>query len=245
MAFDTDHGEDEDREMAMFGVTFKIKQDRGSMSISSDSMIVGNTLWNSSVVLTRYLEAGAEGTAHEFSNSAVKGKSALELGAGCAGLVGLSLACLGCSHVTVTDKAEVLPLLRENVRRFVQAAQALPPGALPDDCAVRSGNITVSELDWLDEDQIRYQHSSGCRGVACGPAKRVFASPSTYMQLGRAHAALSGYDIVVGADISYATNFHAALLDATCAVSSPHWSHPPTRIPALSHMCVRAQALMP
>ena len=100
VAFDTDHGETEDREISLFGVTFKVKQERGSMPISQDSMIVGNTLWNSSIALTRYIESGAEGTSHEFSSQFVKGKRAIELGAGCAGLVGLSMACLGCSEVT-------------------------------------------------------------------------------------------------------------------------------------------------
>jgi hypothetical protein len=62
VAFDTDHGEAEDREISLFGVTFQVKQERGSMPISQDSMIVGNTLWNSSIVLARYIESGAEGT---------------------------------------------------------------------------------------------------------------------------------------------------------------------------------------
>jgi len=155
VAFDTDHGQAEDREISLFGVTFKVKQERGSMPISQDSMIVGNTLWNSSIVLTRYIESGAEGTSHEFSSQFVKGKRAIELGAGCAGLVGLSMACLGCSEVTLTDKAEVLPLLRENVRRFLEAAKELPVGLLPEDSAARSGRIYVEEFDWLDEAQVR------------------------------------------------------------------------------------------
>mmetsp|Transcript_24455 Transcript_24455/g.39387 ORF Transcript_24455/g.39387 Transcript_24455/m.39387 type:complete len:282 (+) Transcript_24455:97-942(+) len=192
VAFDTEYGEDEDREVTMFGVTFKVKQERGSMPVSQGSMVVGNTLWNSSIILTKYLEDGAEGTAHEFSAAACKGKRAIELGAGCAGLVGLSLACLGCSHVTITDKAEVLPLLRENVRRFIEAAQALPTNTLPTHCAAILGNIYVEELDWLDSSQIRAQ------------------------------AGNQGFDLVVGADISYATSFHASLLDTTCAVAAPH-----------------------
>ena len=125
------------------------------MPVGQDSMVVGNTLWNASIVLTNYLEGGAEGPANGFSAGAVKGKRAVELGSGCAGLGALSLACLGCSQVTATDKGEVLPLLEENVRRFVQAAQALPQGVLPDDCAARTGNILVQELDWLNKAHIR------------------------------------------------------------------------------------------
>jgi hypothetical protein len=65
------------------------------------------------------------------------------------------MACLGCSEVTLTDKAEVLPLLRENVRRFLEAAKELPVGLLPEDSAARSGRIYVEEFDWLDEAQVR------------------------------------------------------------------------------------------
>lgn len=154
VAFDTDHGEDEDREITLFGVTFQVKQERGSMPISQESMVVGNTLWNSSIILMRYIESGAEGTAHEYAPEFCKGKRAIELGAGCAGLVGLSMACLGCAEVTITDKAEVLPLLRENVKRFLDAAKALPEGALPMGCAALRGKILVEEFDWLQESQV-------------------------------------------------------------------------------------------
>jgi len=162
-----------------------VRQARGSMPISQDRMVVGNTLWNSSVVLSRcvrarrgrvhqrlgaaravingaalppthrYLEAGAEGHAHEFAAEALRGKRVLELGAGCAGLSGLCLACMGCAQVVLTDQAEVLPLLRENVSRFVSAAQAMPEGSLPHGCAALTGAISVEEFDWLDTSQIR------------------------------------------------------------------------------------------
>ncbi len=103
----------------------------------------------------RYLEAGAEGHAHEFAAEALRGKRVLELGAGCAGLSGLCLACMGCAQVVLTDQAEVLPLLRENVSRFLSAAQALPEGSLPHGCAALTGAISVEEFDWLDPSQIR------------------------------------------------------------------------------------------
>ena len=45
------------------------------MPVSQGSMVVGNTLWNSSIILTKYLEDGAEGTAHEFSAAACKGSN--------------------------------------------------------------------------------------------------------------------------------------------------------------------------
>eukprot|EP00802_Teleaulax_amphioxeia_P019229 Tamp_19454.p1 GENE.Tamp_19454~~Tamp_19454.p1 ORF type:complete len:287 (+),score=61.09 Tamp_19454:122-982(+) len=192
VALDTDEGEEEDRDVILFGVAFQVRQARGSMPISQDRMVVGNTLWNSSVVLSRYLEAGAEGHAHEFAAEALRGKRVLELGAGCAGLSGLCLACMGCAQVVLTDQAEVLPLLRENVSRFVSAAQAMPEGSLPHGCAALTGAISVEEFDWLDTSQIR------------------------------AHAAQSGYDVVLGADLSYATSLHAPLLDAVCAVAAPH-----------------------
>jgi hypothetical protein len=53
VVLDTPWGED-DREVTLFGVTFRVKQACGYMPVSHDSMVIGNTLWNSSLVLTRF-----------------------------------------------------------------------------------------------------------------------------------------------------------------------------------------------
>ena len=51
-----------------------------------------------------------------FSRSKVKGKSILELGSG-VGLAGMAAALLGPASVTMTDTAEMLPLMRRNIEK--------------------------------------------------------------------------------------------------------------------------------
>ena len=64
-----------------------------------------STVWDSSIVLSKYLER---------RGAVLAGLRAVELGSGC-GLVSCVLARLGC-HVTATDMACNLPLLCENLR---------------------------------------------------------------------------------------------------------------------------------
>ena len=64
-----------------------------------------STVWDSAIVLSKLLEKRAETLA--------RGRSAVELGAGC-GLLSLVLSHLG-ARVTVTDLECNLPLLRDNV----------------------------------------------------------------------------------------------------------------------------------
>ena len=68
-----------------------------------------STVWDSSIVLSKYLERrfGA-------GPAALSGRRAVELGAGC-GLVSCVLARLG-ADVTATDMEPNLPLLRDNLR---------------------------------------------------------------------------------------------------------------------------------
>ncbi|XP_020276281.1 protein N-lysine methyltransferase METTL21A isoform X1 [Asparagus officinalis] len=82
-----------------------------------------------------------------FCASKLKGKRAIELGAGC-GLAGLGMALLGCNVVS-TDQIEVLPLLIRNVERNTsRIAQANTDSEL-------FGSIKVEELDWGNKDHIK------------------------------------------------------------------------------------------
>ena len=82
------------------------------------------TLWDGAFQLAKYLEAHP---------SLVRGKSVLELGAGC-GLLGLVAATLGASRVTLTDLPHVGPHLL--------ASAALNPHIPP-------GVVSVAALDWF------------------------------------------------------------------------------------------------
>lgn len=97
----------------------------------------GGTVWDSSVVLCKYLEKNAArlgfGTA----------KRVLELGAGC-GLVGLFVSQLlsPAAELVLTDLPGVVPLLAHNV----QDPDALPGDARKDGC-----KITVETYCWGDQ----------------------------------------------------------------------------------------------
>ncbi|XP_072303345.1 protein N-lysine methyltransferase METTL21A [Eucyclogobius newberryi] len=84
---------------------------------------VAAVVWDAAVVMCMYLELG---------RVELKGKTAIELGAG-TGLVGIVAALLG-AKVTITDRQPALDSLSTNVK------SNLPPGI--------SELATVSELSW-------------------------------------------------------------------------------------------------
>ncbi|KAJ1719757.1 Protein-lysine N-methyltransferase efm6 [Coemansia erecta] len=71
---------------------------------------VGSTVWDAGLVMAKYLDHQAQSGELDLT-----GKTVLELGAG-TGIVGISLARLQpkCT-VILTDKAELVPLLKHNV----------------------------------------------------------------------------------------------------------------------------------
>ncbi|KAI3441923.1 Helicase ATP-binding domain-containing protein [Psidium guajava] len=72
--------------------------------------LTGSWLWNSSLVLSEWLATEAH-----LCLFPLTGKNVIELGAGSAGLPGLTAARLGASRVVLTDVAPILPGLRRNV----------------------------------------------------------------------------------------------------------------------------------
>ncbi|KAE8804016.1 protein N-lysine methyltransferase METTL21A [Hordeum vulgare] len=110
-----------------------------------NSKHLGTTVWDASMVFAKFLEKNSR--KGRFCPSKLKGKRAIELGAGC-GLAGLGMALLGCDVVT-TDQVEVLPLLMRNVERNKSwIAQSNPDSG-------SFGSVTVAELDWGNKEHIR------------------------------------------------------------------------------------------
>ncbi|CAA0178109.1 unnamed protein product [Arabidopsis thaliana] len=108
-----------------------------------NSKHLGTTVWDASMVFAKYL--GKNSRKGRFSSSKLKGKRAIELGAGC-GVAGFALAMLGCDVVT-TDQKEVLPLLKRNVEWNTSRIVQMNPGSA-------FGSLRVAELDWGNEDHI-------------------------------------------------------------------------------------------
>ncbi|XP_020592262.1 protein N-lysine methyltransferase METTL21A isoform X2 [Phalaenopsis equestris] len=114
------------------------------LSQNPNSKHLGTTVWDSSMVFIKFLEKNSR--KGRFSPSKLKGKRAIELGAGC-GLAGLGMALLGCDVVS-TDQIEVLPLLMKNVERNTSWIMQANDSA-------SFGSIEVAELNWGNEDHIK------------------------------------------------------------------------------------------
>ncbi|GIM05246.1 hypothetical protein Vretimale_9693, partial [Volvox reticuliferus] len=90
----------------------------------------------------------------DFSRAKVRGKRAIELGAGM-GLAGMAFAMVG-ADVVLTDTADVLGLLRINYENnlspaAVRLARAHQHGTWADS----AGSVAVAELDWTKPEQVR------------------------------------------------------------------------------------------
>lgn len=123
----------------VLGQQLCLRQDPASYNL-------GTTVWDASLVFAKFLERQKQG---EFARARVRGRRALELGAGAGGLCGMALALLG-AHVVLTDFGEVLPLLRANAEYNVtpQALKAAGDAA----AAATVGSVEVGELDWDREE---------------------------------------------------------------------------------------------
>lgn len=89
--------------------------------------VTGGVIWDSGVILAKFLEHSADSHLVDF-----RGKKVVELGSGC-GLVGCVAALLGAARVILTDLPDRLRLLQKNVRENARA------------------NAEVMEFTWGDE----------------------------------------------------------------------------------------------
>ncbi|ERM97434.1 hypothetical protein AMTR_s00124p00014420, partial [Amborella trichopoda] len=105
----------------------------------------GTTVWDASMVLAKFLERNCR--KGQFCLNKLKGKRAIELGAGC-GLAGFGMALLGCNVIS-TDQKEVLPLLMRNVERNILRIKQANL-----ECSASMGSIQVAELDWGNSHHI-------------------------------------------------------------------------------------------
>eukprot|EP01104_Vermistella_antarctica_P013588 TRINITY_DN4138_c0_g1_i3.p1 TRINITY_DN4138_c0_g1~~TRINITY_DN4138_c0_g1_i3.p1 ORF type:complete len:238 (+),score=54.30 TRINITY_DN4138_c0_g1_i3:219-932(+) len=110
---------------------FKVEVAGRSLSIVEKPELnsTGTKVWESSVVLSKYLE-------HTRRRNPLKGKKVVELGAGC-GIVGMTAGVLG-GRVTCTDIQPAFSLLKTNVDRNKDAIESAGNG----------GNCVCIPLDW-------------------------------------------------------------------------------------------------
>jgi hypothetical protein len=113
-------------ELDACGHRLSLLQSPSSMSTPG---VTGAVVWDSSVVLAKFLEHAVDSR-----HLLLRGARAVDLGSGC-GLVGCVAALLG-SHVVLTDLPDRLKLLRKNVHLNV------------DDVA---GSARVTDLVWGDD----------------------------------------------------------------------------------------------
>ncbi|KAF3323146.1 protein N-lysine methyltransferase METTL21A isoform X1 [Carex littledalei] len=102
-----------------------------SPSSMSTPGVTGAVMWDSGVVLAKFLEHAVD-----FGQLSLKGTRVVELGAGC-GLAGIVAALLG-AEVVLTDLSDRLKLLKKNVDANFEDGPA-------------KGSARVSELTWGDE----------------------------------------------------------------------------------------------
>eukprot|EP00210_Caulerpa_lentillifera_P000716 g693.t1 len=126
-------------ELSLFGLELKLFQDPNSNNL-------GTTVWDASIVCAKYFEKNA--SRGNFSREKVRKFRAIELGSG-VGLGGIALALLGCQHVTLTDKLELLPLITNNIN--ANLSKSALAGTLYEG---KIGKIEICELDWISENKL-------------------------------------------------------------------------------------------
>ncbi|KAJ0409035.1 hypothetical protein ATCC90586_000622 [Pythium insidiosum] len=100
---------------------------------SPGNLGIGGKLWDSCLVLTRYLQDYPD---------LLRGRQVIELGSGL-GLVGIYCAMMG-AHVTLTDMDEVIPLLHYNIRLNFKGGETTSSRNVPRAVAHAWGTTTDS-----------------------------------------------------------------------------------------------------
>ncbi|KAL3902246.1 MAG: hypothetical protein SGPRY_012147 [Prymnesium sp.] len=85
---------------------------------TGDGGSCGESLWASSPALLTFLQRS-----DDVVETLVRGKRVVELGSGL-GLIGMSLAKMGCAHVVLTDMPQQVDLLRANVEANLESTRA-------------------------------------------------------------------------------------------------------------------------
>lgn len=116
----------DDKELTVGQQTLRIRQIRGTVDDAGERQGTGTVIWECGIVLAKYLDAE-----NRRSPNWLRRKRVLELGSG-TGVAGLAACALG-ANVCLTDVAEVLPLLQENVKLNERWLE---------------GEVRVRELDW-------------------------------------------------------------------------------------------------
>ncbi|CAG8471257.1 7437_t:CDS:2 [Dentiscutata heterogama] len=107
----------------------KIAQNQSLLSVSGTT---GTVLWNSSIMLSKFMFAY-----RKWLNLSIDKTNILELGSGC-GLTGISLANTLVKLIALTDQATMLPHLWKNVKRNLNSD-------------LISSKVLVAELVWGEE----------------------------------------------------------------------------------------------
>jgi predicted nicotinamide N-methyase len=183
--------------------------------------------------MAKYLERQAGRPRGDWSRSALKGKRAVELGAGM-GLGGMALALLGCD-VMLTDVAEVLPLLRRN------AAQVRPEALRAADGPLRGadvGRAEVRELDWAVAEHAERAKAEAAAWAQQAAEKRA-SSRSRSRRRRRSSSGAGG-----GARRASLDQQQASAADPAAADDAPP-SPPPPFDAILAADCVYSEGAIP
>lgn len=98
---------------------FGVELDFHDSTTVNGEMGTGTVVWDSGEALAEFLSVG-----DGYGSAGLTGKRVLEVGAGVSGLPGIAALLGGAVHVTLTDQAQLLPLLERNVAGAVVSALA-------------------------------------------------------------------------------------------------------------------------